>query len=179
MFERFTDDARAVVLRAQEQAAQTHAARIGTEHLLLALLDDDQGPTARALARLGVDAASVRAEAAAGAGAPEPGLDAGALATLGINLDEVRERVERAFGPGALARGTRAGGGRIPFAAGAKKSLELALREAIALGDRHIGAEHVLLGVLREEHGLGGRVLRARGIGRAAVVEAMGARAAG
>jgi len=33
--------------------------------------------------------------------------DADALATIGIDLDEVRRRVEEAFGPGALER-TRA-----------------------------------------------------------------------
>ncbi len=38
----------------------------------------------------------------------------------------------------------------MPFTPGAKKALELSLREAIAAGDREIGAEHVLLGVLRE-----------------------------
>jgi len=31
-------------------------------------------------------------------------LDAEALATIGIDLDEVRRRVEEAFGPGALER---------------------------------------------------------------------------
>ena len=38
----------------------------------------------------------------------------------------------------------------MPFTPEAKKALELALREAIAAGDREIGAEHVLLGLLRE-----------------------------
>ena len=41
---------------------------------------------------------------------PRP-LDAEALATIGIDLDEVRRRVEEAFGPGALER-TRAVRGR-------------------------------------------------------------------
>ena len=177
MFERFTAQARAVVLGAQEEAARLQAGRVGTEHLLLGIVLDDGGATARMLARIGLDPAAARAAVESRAGAPD--IDAGALATLGIDLDEVRERVERAFGAGALARGTRIAGGRLPFTPGAKKALELSLREAIALGDRHIGAEHVLLGVLREEDGLGGRVLRARGIGRAAVLEAMSPRAAG
>jgi hypothetical protein len=42
-------------------------------------------------------------------GRAERVLDAEALATIGIDLDEVRRRVEEAFGPGALER-TRAGG---------------------------------------------------------------------
>jgi hypothetical protein len=39
---------------------------------------------------------------------PERILDADALASIGIDLDEVRRRVEELFGPGALER-TRAG----------------------------------------------------------------------
>jgi len=39
---------------------------------------------------------------------PERVLDADALASIGIDLDEVRRRVEEAFGPGALER-TQAG----------------------------------------------------------------------
>ena len=42
---------------------------------------------------------------------PTPQLDADALATLGIDLDEVRRRVEEVFGAGALER-TRASRGR-------------------------------------------------------------------
>ena len=40
-----------------------------------------------------------------------PPLDAEALASIGIDLDDVRRRVEDAFGPGALER-TRAARGR-------------------------------------------------------------------
>jgi ATP-dependent Clp protease ATP-binding subunit ClpA len=175
MFERFTDEAREVVRAAQTEATAADSAQIGTEHLLLGVLADPEAPAARLLARLGLPAADARADVGCLAGGPE--LDAGALATLGIDLDEVRRRVEGAFGPGALARGpSRA---RPRFGRDAKKSLELALREAIALGDRHIGAEHVLLGLLREGEGAAARILRARGIDRPAVVEALGARRAG
>ena len=43
--------------------------------------------------------------------AKPPALDADALATIGIDLDEVRRRVEEAFGPGALERTRAARGG--------------------------------------------------------------------
>jgi ATP-dependent Clp protease ATP-binding subunit ClpA len=96
--------------------------------------------------------------------------DAAALATLGIDLDEVRRQVEEAFGPGALDR-TRAAGrrggwfsGHIPFGKDAKKVLELALREAIALEHNYIGCEHILLGMLHAETGTAGQVLRSRGV---------------
>ena len=59
----------------------------------------------------------------------------------------------------------------MPFTTRAKKALELSLREAIAAGDREIGAEHVLLGLLRE----GGveRLLRSVGAEPAALREAL------
>ena len=111
------------------------------------------------------------------AGGPAPDEDAAALAALGFDLDRIRAAVEAAFGPGALdvrpepprRRGLlrlaprrralpeierlrmpdRPGAGHIPFSPDAKKALELALREALRLGDRHIGTEHLLLGLLR------------------------------
>ncbi len=41
----------------------------------------------------------------------------------------------------------------------AKKILELALREALALGHDYIGTEHILLGLLHENEGVATRVL--------------------
>ncbi len=52
----------------------------------------------------------------------------------------------------------------------------MSLREALALGDRHIGTEHVLLGLVREGAGLGAATLVAAGVDlnavRAAVLAA-------
>jgi hypothetical protein len=47
----------------------------------------------------------------------------------------------------------------VPFAPEGKKALERSLREAVALRDRHIGAEHVLLGVLADPAFLAVRLL--------------------
>jgi ATP-dependent Clp protease ATP-binding subunit ClpA len=144
MFERFTKEARAVVVLAQDEATALEADRVGTEHLLLGLAGE-QGAAARVLDPLGLGHAVLRAELEE----TGDGLDADALASIGIDLDEVRRRVEESFGPGALG-GHRHG--RRPFSPEAKKALELALREAIALGDGHIGSEHILLGVMRDPH---------------------------
>jgi len=178
MFERFTDGARGAVVGAQRHAVAFHHGWIGTEHLLLGLLDDRDGRAARILEPWGVDCAWVRAEVERIVGRGEPDLDADALATLGIDLDAVRERVERTFGAGALSgsRRCRRGlhrGGAIPFTPRAKKVLELSLREAVAMGDGSIGAEHVLLGLAREGDGVAARILRARGVDRAAVRAAL------
>ena len=91
--------------------------------------------------------------------------DAEALRTLGIDLDVVRRRAEASFGPGALdhvplrpvrhRRPWRRGRcqptdvtGHLPFMPRAKRALERAQREAVTRGDRHIGVEHLLLGLL-------------------------------
>ena len=91
---------------AQEEAVALHHGWIGTEHLLLGVLRAD-GDGARLLAGFGVDAAGMRDDVVRIVGRGEDDIDRDALATLGIDLDAVRERVERAFGPGALMRRRR------------------------------------------------------------------------
>jgi len=178
MFERFTDGARAAVLGAQRHAVALHHGWIGTEHLLLALLDDRDGRAARILDRWSVDGDWARVEVERVVGRGEPGLDADALATLGIDLDAVRDRVERTFGEGALSgsrrcrRGLWRGGG-LPFTPRAKKALELSLREALGMGDDFIGCEHLLLGLTGEGDGVAARILRSRGVDRAGVQAAL------
>jgi ATP-dependent Clp protease ATP-binding subunit ClpA len=169
MFERFTDEARAVVMGASVHAEGLRHGYIGTEHLLLGILDAPASRAGQVLGAHGVTGEWVTAEVERIVGRGDPDLDAEALATLGIDLDAVRERVERTFGPGALSRRTcrrrvlRTGGER-PFTPRAKKVLELSLREAVHRGDHVIGAEHVLLGLLREGDGIAARILGSRGV---------------
>jgi ATP-dependent Clp protease ATP-binding subunit ClpC len=82
------------------------------------------------------------------------GVAAEALESLGISLDAVRQQVEQIIG-----RGQQAPSGHIPFTPRAKKVLELSLREATQLGHDHIGAEHILLGLVREGDGVAAQVL--------------------
>jgi ATP-dependent Clp protease ATP-binding subunit ClpC len=79
-----------------------------------------------------------------------------ALESFGMSLDETRDEVKAIVGAGSRA----ATGGHIPFTPRAKKTLELALREALQLHHNYIGTEHILLGVMREGDGVGARVLR-------------------
>ena len=60
MFERFTERARQVVVLAQEEARGLKHNYIGTEHLLLGLLREQEGVAARALESCGVTLAEVR-----------------------------------------------------------------------------------------------------------------------
>jgi ATP-dependent Clp protease ATP-binding subunit ClpA len=147
MFERFTESARMAVRQAHLEAAGLGHERIGPEHLLIAVACQE-GAASAALRTAGTTPEALREAVAREA---PPVLDADALASLGIDLAEVRRRVEAAFGPGALERGRRCDRSSPPFGPDAKKALELALRYAVKQGDRGIGAEHVLFGVLRTE----------------------------
>jgi ATP-dependent Clp protease ATP-binding subunit ClpC len=63
MFERFTDRARRVVVLAQDEARMLNHRYIGTEHILLALIDEGEGVAARALAEMEISLEAVRREA--------------------------------------------------------------------------------------------------------------------
>jgi ATP-dependent Clp protease ATP-binding subunit ClpC len=75
MFERFTDRARRVVVRAQEEARRLDHDYVGTEHVLLALTHESIG-----------------------------GVAAKVLESPGIGLEAVRQRVEEVVGRGGQAR---------------------------------------------------------------------------
>jgi ATP-dependent Clp protease ATP-binding subunit ClpA len=185
MFERFTQEARKATVDAQGVARRLGHGHIGTEHLLLGLLATD-GIAARVLGGLGVTPAAVEREILAEVGrGPLGEADAEALGAIGIDLDEIRRRMEASFGPGALEwhpdphcrqRRLRPGG-HIPFTPRSKKVLELSLREALALKHRYIGTEHLLLGLVREGEGLAMLVLTRLGAGpeiiRARVLDAL------
>ncbi|MEY8565861.1 ATP-dependent Clp protease ATP-binding subunit [Corynebacterium sp.] len=82
------------------------------------------------------------------------GVAAKALESMGISLEAVRTEVEDIIGTGGHPPS-----GYIPFTPRAKKVLELALREALQLGHKYIGTEHILLGLIREGEGVAAQVL--------------------
>ena len=134
MFERFTERARQVVVLAQDEARSLGHGYIGTEHLLLGILREEEG------------------------------LGAHTLAALGVTDVEVRDRVARIDG-----RGDEIPTGQIAFTPHLKRTLELSLREALSLGHNHIGTEHLLLGLVRDNQGVGSQVLLEMGIDAEAV----------
>jgi ATP-dependent Clp protease ATP-binding subunit ClpA len=169
MFERFTTQAREAVVQAREQAHLLGHGYVGCEHLLLALSGGHGTAAADALAAFGIDTATLRARVIEVADPGDTGLDADALASLGIDLDAVRRITEASFGRGALDRSTHQRGrtpcgGRLPFTREAKKSLELALRAAVRSGDREISAGHLLLGVIDQRDNGALRALKAAGV---------------
>jgi ATP-dependent Clp protease ATP-binding subunit ClpA len=138
---------------------------IGTEHVLRVLVEDRDGAAARLLSRLGIQAAAV--EEALACWLPESTaaarIDPRALASLGIDFDAVRERLERTFGPGALER-TRSG--CLSICPRLKLALAYALdqTEGEALRD-----EHILLGILDVPESVGARVLSQLGVSSDAI----------
>jgi ATP-dependent Clp protease ATP-binding subunit ClpC len=62
MFERFTDRSRRAVVMAQEEARLLNPNYIGTEHILLGLVREDEGIAARALGAMSISLQSVRRE---------------------------------------------------------------------------------------------------------------------
>ncbi|MBX6748451.1 MAG: Clp protease [Micromonosporaceae bacterium] len=174
MFERFTKQARQVVTSARDQARELGHHHVGTEHLLLALLDPDSGTPAALLAEAGLTSDGVRAEIErllGQSGFLTPA-DAAALERIGIDIEAVRARIEESFGPGALepeVPPTRYGlfGRKVSrglLTPRTKKVLELALREAIRLKHNWIGSEHILLGLIREGEGLAAKIIVDAGV---------------
>lgn len=173
MFERFTQEARQVVVSSQDEARRLHHNFIGTEHLLLGLLDQEDSPTCAVFRRHGVTRTTALAVLQRFAGSEQ--LDAAALGTVGIDLDAVRDSVEAAFGPGALDVPSPDKGrevkGHIPFTRRAKKVMELSLREAVALKSGDIADGHIALGLLRDGEGVAMKMLADQGVDPAALRE--------
>ena len=159
MFERFTDKARGAVFAARAKAAERGDGQIRPVYLLYGLITMD-GVAARALAGLGIDAAAVDRQIGRTAPMGNPldsddtDGDAEALASIGIDLDEIKRKIEENFGPGTLQRlppaqrGPLNATGRITVTRESKQALSLALKEARALHHNYLGTEHLLLGLL-------------------------------
>lgn len=155
MFERFTAQARKIVVEAKFHAESRGQGRVTTEHLLSALVDQ-AGVAGRILIEAGVTRTVLD---------DSLGIDRAALEYLGIDLEQVLSRT-RALFPDPTTRSLLQS---VRFAAESKKALELALREAIRLQHRHIGAEHILLGILRDQDSRAFRLMVKRDISPASL----------
>jgi ATP-dependent Clp protease ATP-binding subunit ClpC len=87
------------------------------------------------------------------------------LKKMGLSAEELRMEVERNLPTGSNILTF----GDIPFTPRAKKVLELAVEEARLLGHSYIGSEHLLIGLIREESGIAGKILRSLGANLLAV----------
>jgi ATP-dependent Clp protease ATP-binding subunit ClpA len=148
MFARFTTEAWEAMALAQEESGRLRHSWLGTEHLLLGLLRQHDTRARHVLSSLGVTHTSVQRALVGNLGelSREQPLGEGdeeALRSLGIDLQEVRRRVESAFGPGALDQAIPGSCG-LPMMPRLKQSLEHADRAA---RPRQIDTDYLLLGI--------------------------------
>ena len=125
-----TPRAQQVLALSRREAEGRHDNFVGTEHVLLGLIALGQGVATTVLCKLGLD------------------------------LDKVREAVERHLGPGQDQQVI----GNVPYTPRVKAVLALAAKDAKALNHTYVGTEHLLLGLLQESEGLAGRILREFGV---------------
>jgi hypothetical protein len=97
---------------------------------------------------------------------------AATVSGLGLSLERVRGAVVELRGPGAGANEPR--GAAVPISPRAREALEQSLREALRLGDEAIGAEHLLLSILRDETSRASRALDRLGVAAAAIEQRLG-----
>jgi 2-amino-4-hydroxy-6-hydroxymethyldihydropteridine diphosphokinase len=124
MFEGFAERARGVVVLAEEEARRLGHNYVGTEHLLLGLLREQEGVAVRA------------------------------MEALGITPDRIRRWVIRNVGSREAGAGNRR-----PLTPRARRALKLASKEACHLGHECVGAEHILIGLARENEGTAAQAL--------------------
>ena len=133
---------------------------IGSEHVLAALLRDPQSSAVTVLAELGLGVSAVETALACWLPARTHAgkIDPDALASLGIDFDAVRERLEETFGPGALERSRASCLGICP-------RLKLALAHALDYAaSSPLDDQHVLLGILRVPECVAARTLAELGV---------------
>ena len=130
MLEKFTEKAKRILFLARYEASQSGSKIIGTEHILLGIIKENEDITSELFARSNVNPELMRAE----------------LEARGPSRERTSTTVE------------------IPFSDEVKRVLSYAEEEAERLLHPYIGAEHLLLGLLREESSTAGRMLTEKGM---------------
>lgn len=133
-----TGRARRSVRTARQEAESLGQRYLGTEHLLLGLLRDRDGLAAQALESLGVDGERAR----------------DAVERL---VSRSGHSLEGASPSSAVPSSSPPG--KFPISTSAREAMEQSLREAVRLGSGQLDVEHILLALLRAEHGAASRVL--------------------
>ena len=131
MYERFTDRARKVMQLANSEARRLKYDRIDTCHILLGLIAEGSGVAAHVIKE------------------------------SGINLESVKDEVEKKTGIGP---GETLGSAKRPQTVRAKKVIEYAMEEARGLEHDYVGTEHILLGLIREAEGVPAQLLTKLGL---------------
>jgi ATP-dependent Clp protease ATP-binding subunit ClpC len=128
----FTSRVRGALIKAREDAQRRHHENVGTEHLLLGLLAEDD--------TLVVDV----------------------LETVGVRPLALQSSVEN-----RLVEGNPSGhsiASDLPYTSRARVVLDQAIATAHEFGDGYVGTQHLLLGLMREKHGIAAQEMTAAGL---------------
>lgn len=178
MFEMFTENAKRAIMLSQDETIALGYDYIGTEQLLLGLIGVPDSVAGQVLGEHGVTLPQARHKAvelltAAGVTGTGGRATTDALASIGIDVDEVKRRMDDTFGPGQF---------QFPspqYSPEAKKMLEMTVHEAQELGSiDSIDTEHMLLGMLDADgDSIGVRVLTELAVDTATLRQQLLARA--
>jgi ATP-dependent Clp protease ATP-binding subunit ClpC len=171
VYDRFTALAKRAMVAARDAAASIGHDFIGTEHLLIGLAQT-AGTAGEALRAQGVELDRLRAEverqmATRGIAATHGAAATDALATLGLDVAEIRRRAEASFGTGSFQFP------RPAFSLTAKQAVKTSLEYARELRQERIDSEHLLLGVLADASDTTLQVLAALSVDVAALRRAV------
>jgi ATP-dependent Clp protease ATP-binding subunit ClpC len=128
----FTTRVRGALIKAREEAQRRHHEFVGTEHLFIGLL------------------------------AEEDALVMDVLDNLGVNPMAVQQAVEQRVTDGRPGRATNISD--LPYTPRARVVLDQAIATAHEFGDGYVGTQHLLLGLMRERHGIAAQELTAAGL---------------
>lgn len=160
-FKKFDQHALKVLEIAHQEAEHRGHHYIGTEHLLLGVVNEKDGKGAQILERLGVSAEQV---------------------SKNVELLLSSQRADYATSNGVLRwlkgwvrfqRHKHRGWDAVGLTARAKKSLELAVDEARRLHRQQVGTEQLLFGLVSEGSGLAAGVLSELGVSQQSVYDAL------
>jgi hypothetical protein len=139
MFERYTEKARRVIFFARYEASQYGSPYIETEHLLLGLLREDHALATRVLGSGGTLNIFIPSASA---------------------IDSIRRKIsERGMLGEKFPTSVD-----LPLSNESKRVLAYGAEESERLANRHIGTEHLLLGLLREKQSFAAQLLNEEGL---------------
>jgi ATP-dependent Clp protease ATP-binding subunit ClpA len=139
MFERYTEKARRVIFFARYEASHYGSPYIETEHLLLGFLREDHAVARRVLA-------------------------SGSTIRKFISSEASIESIRRKISDRGMLGQKFPTSVDLPLSNESKRVLAYAAEEAERLAHRHIGTEHLLLGLLREKKSFAAQLLNEEGI---------------
>ncbi len=141
--DRFTTKAQEALAKAQELMLQQNHNQLDTEHIMLALLQQNDGLVPQM------------------------------LGTLNVDTRQLEQRLEEALRPRPHVSFGQGGQAQYYLTPRAKRVLELAEREAARLKDEYVGTEHLLIAISVAEDGDAHQLLQEAGVDREKVYQAL------